>query len=225
MLRRRRRRAGSPAAIAYARAGRPALNTPWRRASYAVVDLEMTGLDPRSDEIISFAAVPIDDGRIAIGDVTTAVARPERMPPPETIRIHGLRPHDLIDAPPLDKLIELMLTATAGRIIVAHPARVERAFLSAAFGRVGVKPAEPMICTARIAAHALALAGADRAAEVPLGEAARALGLPIHRPHHADGDALTTAQLFLGLVARLEQRDAQTIGSLARLSKAQPSSH
>jgi DNA polymerase-3 subunit epsilon len=219
MLRRRARRSRSPAAAAYATAGRPATGTPWRQASYAVVDLEMTGLDPRRDEIISFASVPVEDGRVDVAHVSTAIVRPKRMPPAETIRVHGLRPHDLIDAPPLGEVIDLMLAATAGRLIVAHPARIERAFLTAAFKEAGVKPAEPMLCTARIAAEVLQ--GTDRGgpAEVPLAEAARALGLPIHRPHHADGDALTTAQLFLALVARLERGGTQTVGSLARLSK------
>jgi DNA polymerase-3 subunit epsilon len=51
---------------------------------------------------------------------------------------------------------------------------------------------------------------------VRLSHAARELGLPVHRPHHADGDALTTAQLFLALATRLNAREAQTVGSLAR---------
>ena len=44
------------------------------------------------------------------------------------------------------------------------------------------------------------------------------LGLPVHSPHVAEGDALTTAQLFLALATHLDQMEPQTIGSLARLS-------
>ena len=54
---------------------------------------------------------------------------------------------------------------------------------------------------------------------IPLSDAARELGLPAHSPHIAAGDALTTAQMFLALVARLDRTDRQTVGSLARLSK------
>jgi len=43
---------------------------------------------------------------------------------------------------------------------------------------------------------------------------ARALGLPVHRPHHADGDALTTAQVFLALATHLDVLERQTVGSL-----------
>jgi DNA polymerase-3 subunit epsilon len=183
-----------------------------------VVDLEMTGLDPGRDEIISFAAVPIDNGRIGMAGVHSAVIRPNRMPPAETIRVHGLRPADLVDAPPLDEALDPMLEALTGRIVVAHPARVERAFLSAAFKQRGVKLAEPMLCTARLAAGILADARQDRA-EPTLAEAARTFGLPVHRPHHADSDALTTAQLFLALATRLAHREPQTVGSMARISR------
>ena len=41
----------------------------------------------------------------------------------------------------------------------------------------------------------------------------------MHRPHAADGDALTTAQVFLALANRLDKREPQTVGSLARLSE------
>jgi hypothetical protein len=71
-----RRPARSPAARAYEEAEIAPPETPWREASYAVVDLETTGLDPKQDEIISFAAVPIDAGRIKVGAVSTLMIRP-----------------------------------------------------------------------------------------------------------------------------------------------------
>jgi DNA polymerase III epsilon subunit-like protein len=94
-LPRLRRPQRSAAASAYADAAADSPGTPWRQASFAAVDLETTGLDPRSDEIISFAAVPIAGGRVVVGGVRTAVVRPLRMPDSDTIRIHGLRPADL----------------------------------------------------------------------------------------------------------------------------------
>ncbi len=212
------RRAQTRAAEAYARGDRPGSNTPWREASYAVVDLEMTGLDPDSDEIISFASVPVDDGRIAVGETRTATVKPERMPTATTIRIHGLRPADLASAPPLERALDEILDALTGRILVAHPAWVERAFLVPALRRVGVKLKEPILCTATLAAHVLDTRERSPGRDMPLAEAARELGLPVHRPHEAAGDALTTAQLFLVLAARLDRRSPQTVGSLAKLS-------
>jgi DNA polymerase III subunit epsilon len=213
-------RGRSSAATAYLRTNRPPPSTPWRQAAFTAVDLELTGLDPRHDEIISFAAVPIEGGRVLVGDTHSAIVRPERMPSAETIRIHGLRPVDLADAAPVTEVRELILEALSGRIVVAHPARVERAFLSVALKGAGVRLAEPVLCTATLVGEVLPSdrIGVGRG-EIPLSEAAHALSLPVHAPHTADGDALTTAQLFIAVVARLDRREPQTVGSLARLSR------
>lgn len=54
----------STAVDAYERAKPAGRRTAWREARYCVVDLELSGLDPRTGEIISFGAVPIDEGLI-----------------------------------------------------------------------------------------------------------------------------------------------------------------
>ena len=216
----RRRRDLSAAARAYRAVSRPPGRTPWRDAQFAVVDLETTGLDPRHDEIVSFAAVPIDAGRISVGEVVTATIRPTTMPPPETIRIHGLRPMDLTEAPSFPEVVDRILEALTGRHLVAHVAWIERGFLDAALRPAGLRVAKPVLDTAALARHVLDPAGGQRDRPVRLADAARHFGLPVHRPHVAEGDALTTAQLFLALAAHLDLESAQTVSSLARLSKA-----
>jgi DNA polymerase III subunit epsilon len=209
----------SAAAAKYRRCEPPPPDTPWRHAAFSVVDLETTGLDTRRDEIISFAAIPIEEGRVAVGGTRTAIIRPQRMPKAETIRIHGLRPADLVDAPPLGQVLDLVIECLTGRVLVAHAAWVERGFLDAALGQAGLRVAEPVLDTSVLVRHVL---GGNGAAEegMRLNDAVERLGLPAHRPHHAEGDALTTAQLFLALVTRLDADEPQTIGSLARLSKS-----
>jgi len=222
-----RRKSSSPAAEAYARAELPALETPWRHARYAVVDLETTGLDPRRDEIISFASVPVDDGRVRVGEIATAIVRPRRMPRAETIRIHGLRAADLESAPPLEESLDLVLEALTGRILVANVAWVERRFLTAALKARGIELRGPVLDS-----DVLSQAVPDRVPD-PEGEPlrvggtsgprqsreARRLGLPVHRPHHADGDALTAAQIFIAAATHLDRAQPQTVGSLVELSE------
>jgi DNA polymerase-3 subunit epsilon len=43
---------------------------------------------------------------------------------------------------------------------------------------------------------------------------ARTLGQPAETPHHALGDALTTAKLFISLASLLDTVAPQTVGSL-----------
>ena len=213
------RRPKTAIAEAYRRARPPYPATPWRRARFSAVDLETTGLDPNRDEIISFASVPVDEGRVVVGGVRTAIVRPKRMPEAATIRIHGLRPADLVSAPTLADAIEPLVESLTGRVVVAHSAWVERAFLGAALQGVGLRLAEPVLDTAGLASHLFGASAGGEEHSLELSDTARRLGLPVHRPHHADGDALTTAQLFIAVAAHLDRAEPQTIGSLARLSQ------
>jgi DNA polymerase-3 subunit epsilon len=206
----------SPSVLAYRQTPRPAPATPWREAEFCVIDLEMTGLDPAVDEIISYATLAIIGGRLRLSDKRHQLVRPRRMPDATTIPIHGLMRSDLIDAPPLDEALDGLLEALTGRVLVAHVASVERGFLEAALEARGLRLTNPIVDTAELAAVVLRRGGRTVRRPIGLTPLAGALNLPVHRPHQADGDALTTAQAFLALVARLDAMSPQTVGSLQR---------
>jgi DNA polymerase-3 subunit epsilon len=210
----------SPAARAYVEAPLPAASTPWRETRFSVVDLETTGLDPSVDEIISFATVTIAGGHVHPGDARYELVRPRRMPDGQTIRIHGLREAELAGAPPLSDLLDGLLEALTGTAIVAHVAAVERGFLGAALAQQGLEARNPVVDTAELDRELRRLRREPPAEREPIGLSAmaRKLGLPVHRPHHADGDALTTAQAFIALGTHLDGFEPQTLGSLERIS-------
>jgi len=85
-----------------------------------------------------------------------------------------------------------------------------------ALEEAGVRLRRPVVDTVALFRRGQGQSAVDDEAIVPLSDAARELGLPVHRPHHADGDALTPAQPFLALATRLDAREPQTVGSLAR---------
>ena len=194
----------------------PPAETPWREVAFSVIDLEMTGLDPASDEIISFATVTVSGGTVRFDDARYELVRPRRMPDWDTIRIHGLREVDLEEAAPLDELIDDLLEPLTGRPIVAHVADVERSFLAAALSKFGTTLRNPTVDTAVLDRELRRLRAQRPVPREPiaLGDMVRSLGLPVHRPHHADGDALTTAQAFIALANHLEVFKPQTVGSL-----------
>jgi len=210
------RLARGEAARAYAGARLPMARTPWREAGYCVVDLELSGLDPQQGEIVSFAALPIDGGRVRLDGLTAGLVRPTRRLAVEAIRVHRIRPADLADAPALAEALEPLLAAMAGRVLVAHHAPVERAFLGAALRRLRVRLRGPLLDTALLARIWLAERDGELPARMGLGELSRACGLPVHSPHTATGDALTTAQLFIVAASQLDARTPETVGRLAR---------
>jgi DNA polymerase III subunit epsilon len=209
-------RRDSPAARAYLQASPPARDIPWREVGFTVVDLETTGLDPSSSEIISFATVSVVGGRVSLGDARYELVRPRRMPGGDSIRIHGLREADLADAPPFSELLDGLLEAFTGTAIVAHVAAVERSFLGAAFAEHGLRLRNPIVDTAALAMELGSRRRHPTLRTPPIGlsHVAQGLGLPVHRPHHADGDALTTAQVFIALATLLDAVKPQTLGSL-----------
>jgi DNA polymerase III subunit epsilon len=182
----------------------PDQRTPWREAEFCVVDLETTGLDLRRDDVVSYGAAIVRHARIPCGQVVYRQLRPTRPISVAAMTVHGLRSTDLADAPLIGEVLDELIELLAGRIPVAHAAWVERAFLNRALRPRGHRLDRMMIDTAALLRGCrLASPSADR--EPNLEAAAQRLGLPVHTPHHALGDAFTTAELLLALATRLER--------------------
>lgn len=186
------------------RLSQPDLDTPWREAEFCVLDLETTGLDLRRDEIVSYGAAIVSGGRIPCGRVAYRQVRPLRPVSVGALTVHGLRSVDLAAAPTLDDVLDELIGLLDGRILVAHAAWVEGAFLDRALRRRGLRLGRAVIDTAALLRAAGVASSAPR--EPDLEKAARDLRLPVHTPHHALGDAFTTAEILLVLATRLERR-------------------
>jgi DNA polymerase-3 subunit epsilon len=212
----RGRRARGEGARAYAQARLPSLRTSWREVHYCVVDLELSGLDPRRNEIVAFGALPIDVGRVRLDGAAAGLVRPTAPLAESAIRVHGIRAADLADAPPIAEALDPLLHAMAGRVLVAHHAAIERAFLRAALRVLGLRLRGPVLDTAVLARVWLAERDGELPARMTLAQLAAACGLPVHSPHTATGDALTTAQLFIVAVSQLDARRPETLRRLAR---------
>jgi DNA polymerase III subunit epsilon len=189
----------------------------WRESRLLVVDVELTGLNRDTDELIAFGAVPIEGGRIMAGAMLEGLVRPKRQPTAVSVEIHGIRPQDLESAPSLPDAIAPLVEALRGTVPIAHATWVERAFLGPALRSAGSKLPRRMIDTAELW-RLLGIARESRDPGYrPLREITDALGLPTHHPHQALGDALTTAQVFLALATHLE---ALGLGALREMTNA-----
>lgn len=197
---------------------------PWRQATYTVLDLETTGLDPTSDAIVAVGGLRVLGGRVPAASAFHLLVRPDRDVPAEAIRIHGLLPGELHEAPPLTEQLAVLLGRAAGDVLVVHVAEIDLAFLDAAlWSSWGFRLPAGVLDTARMARALDRRLRPARPIGQPrpslrLGELARAYGLPVHPEHDPLNDALTTAQLFLALAARLEHHGLGTLGALRRVA-------
>jgi DNA polymerase-3 subunit epsilon len=202
----------SEAGSRFARARVPGPDTPWRAAEWCAVDLELTGLH-RSDEIIAIGAVPIREGALILGEAMYTLARPEHAPKHASVLVHKLRSADLLQAPPLDEAIDLLLDSLAGRVPVFHTAMVERIFLGRELRRRRLRLPDDAD-TEALGRLWLRRRDGVTPAGLPLARLAAALGQPGEDPHHALGDALTTAKAFIALASHLDAQTPQTVSSL-----------
>jgi DNA polymerase-3 subunit epsilon len=190
----------------------------WRDASYCVLDFETTGLDPGRDQILSFGLVPIDGGRILSSRAQYGLVRAETPVPASSVVVHSLRQADLAAAPSLADSLDLIFDALEGRILVAHSAWVERGFLERGAAHRGRRARFRMVDTAVLATQCLDLPPLPRGQSIGLEYLGSRLGLPIHTPHNALGDAMTTAQVFLALSSRLSRDRVVSASRLVSLS-------
>ena len=100
------------------------LDLNWRDINYCAIDLETTGLDFKTDEIISIGAVQVQSGRIITEANYYREVRPNQNPSSTSIRIHGIRAVDLADAAPIEVVMPEFAELLRGRVVIAHAAWV-----------------------------------------------------------------------------------------------------
>ncbi len=120
---------------------------------FAVVDVETTGLYPRTDRVVEVAVVHLSaDGQIT-GEFSTLI-NPGRDVGPT--RIHGIRAADVLHAPAFADAAATLWQMLSGHVLVAHNVPFDVRFLEAEFNRCGVRmPPPPLMCTMELASYYL----------------------------------------------------------------------
>lgn len=190
---------------------------PWREAEFAALDFETTGLDRARDAVVSFGVVPVRRGRVVLGEAVHQLVVPEIPSSPESMKVHRILPRDLEVAPSLDVARELLRRTLERRFLLTWYAEVEIAFLERIFGGGRRSWVRRAVDTRRLA---IELEAKDPDVRESLSGAAGRYGVPVASPHEALDDALVTAQLFLVLASKLEERGLRTVRKLLRLTRA-----
>lgn len=213
-----------PAVQQYLDAPRPDTYQPWRDIPYSVLDIETTGLNARHDAMLAIGLVNIDYGRVQLGRQWYSLLQPPKGTtiPPASIRIHGLLHCDVAQARPAEEVLPELLARLEGRVLVVHYAPIDIDFLNRALRELwGITLRGPAIDTVRLAQtlyhYERWTTGHDGenlvTALTPLAEQ---LGIPVHQQHHALGDAITTAMLFLAQANHMEQKGMHTLYKLLK---------
>ncbi|ADN75976.1 Exonuclease RNase T and DNA polymerase III [Ferrimonas balearica DSM 9799] len=185
-------------------------DTPVSQVPFVALDFETTGMNPDQDAIISIGLVPFTQQRIQCKGSAHWIVNPNRPLNEESVVIHGITHSDLEQAPDLEVVLDQVLDALAGKIVVVHYKQIEREFLDRALrARLGEGIRFPVVDTLDIEAaiqHRACQGWFNRLRgkkpdSVRLGRARERYGLPAYQPHHALTDALATAELLQAQLA------------------------
>ena len=173
-----------------------------RDLEFVALDLEMTGLDPRRDEIASIGYVLIKQHRICLEQAHHQLIQIDGSVA-QSATLHGLVDADLSDGAPLGEALLRLLDVLAGRVLVLHHAPLDLGFLHVACRRLWDAPlvmrVVDTLALARRRHHGTHREPKD--GELRLHAARSQYGLPRYGAHNALSDALATAELYLAIVA------------------------
>jgi DNA polymerase III subunit epsilon len=182
--------------------------TPLAEVGFLALDVETTGLDPRTDHLLSVGWVPVAGRRVVL-----AQACELRIRPPgdadvgSSATLHRLTDDLLAEGSPLTDVLPRLLGALHGRVLLAHHAPIEVEFLGeAAIASYGARPPLTSVDTMALQHRLRADQHGEVRGSLRLDAARQAFGLPRYSAHHALTDAIAAAELLLAQVAELEQR-------------------
>lgn len=169
---------------------------------FLALDLELTGLDPNSSEIVSIGFVAIEDLSVKLSSARRIRVRPKGQVF-DSATIHLLRDQDLLDGATLEDGMEAVLDALKDRVLLVHFAGLDVLMLTKACKRCFGGPLlTPFVDTLALAHRKLQRQGREPSAgSLRLPELRRSYGLPPAALHGALSDAVATAELFLAMVA------------------------
>ena len=99
---------------------------------WVALDCETTGLNRRSDEIISVGAVRIVGDRIMTSERLELLVRPDKGVPGQSVRIHRLRERDVAHGLPLNQAMHQLLHFIGSRPLVGYYLEFDVAMLNRA---------------------------------------------------------------------------------------------
>jgi DNA polymerase-3 subunit epsilon len=169
------------------------------------VDLELTGLDARQNQIIAIGWTQVDHGRIRFTSNRHIMVNAQQSVGRSAV-IHELMDSDVARGVPLETGLQALFEAARGRVWLFHHASLDVAFLQqACLVWAGVAPPFAILDTMHM--ELLIRKRRDQPVqqgELQLGTLRSRYKLPRYTAHNALIDACATAELMLAIASRMD---------------------
>jgi DNA polymerase-3 subunit epsilon/ATP-dependent DNA helicase DinG len=171
--------------------------------TYIALDLELTGLDRKNDEIIEIALVRFR-GQETL-ESWSSLVHTKRAIPPRIQQLVGIAGRDLAGAPELDSLRSAILRFVGSTPLVGHSIETDLFFLQ----KQGITLHNLALDTFELASILV-----PEARTYSLSALSELLGIALPEAHRALQDAIATKDLFAALYERFEAWDAGLLQEL-----------
>lgn len=186
------------------------LNSPLRDAPFAVVDLEMTGLDAARDRICEIGIVLFQGGRV-LREFQTLVRPP--IPISKGARkVVDITEEELAEAPVFAEVADAVRDLLAGAIFVAHNVPFDLGYLHREFELLGTPLEEPVSLDTLLVARRLFAFRRNNLANI-----CKELKIPLEGHHRALADARATVSVLAAMLEMLDPLDQMSVEDLADL--------
>jgi DNA polymerase-3 subunit epsilon len=191
----------------------PGADVALEHAHFVVVDLETTGLSPRTSRICEIGAQRVR--ALALEDAFETLVDPRVALPAVVTSLTGIRAEALRGAPRSQLAVRRLLAFAGDAAVVAHNARFDLAFLDREVELLtGRRIAAPVVDTVWLARRLLG----ERAKKVGLASLAHFFGVSTEPCHRALPDARATAEILVVLIGLAQERGARTLADLVELA-------
>lgn len=179
----------------YANADWPSPDTPMSEIPLLALDFELDGLQ-RNSHLLQAGWVDFTTNGIPMGKAVSRDIRSSADLNRDAVVVHGIGVERANAGEPVERVLTDLVTALAGRYMVAHSAGIEQSAIARASKSIfGVAVPVRSLCTLTLERHLnpnLTARGAYR-----LGACRARYGLPEYRAHDALTDAIAAAELLL----------------------------
>ena len=196
-----------------------------RSLRYVIFDLETTGLSLNQDRVVSVAAYRVVDGRIALGDVFSSLVSPGRDIPSSAVKVHGIMPSMVDDAPSFAEVFEKFLGYLGTDILVGYRVGFDLHFLNIYMQQAHGFPVQNLVLDAQsmcrrvcFPPHLRSYAGRLKGNQ-DLDTVANHFGIEIPERHTALGDALATAMIFQRILIEIEKNGPGRLKNLLAVGR------
>jgi DNA polymerase-3 subunit epsilon len=204
---------------AWERLGQESERVPLDKASFVVVDVETSGLDPRKDRLLAIGACELEAGRLHAGKGFERIVFQEEASEKENILIHGIAPGEQASGVPPEQALLDFLDYAGKRVLVAYHAMFDRTVIDRTTHEVlGVRLPNQWLDLAELAP---ALYPEARLPHASLDEWLYRFDIQVRARHRAMDDVLATGELMLILLKRARERGLHTVSQLLAAAESQ----